>query len=109
MFIGGPFCFCWLLLLQDTILDFIHRSYHDNSGALIVPEHLRMPRDTSKGRLGNELKVYRSKNRYDFLRIQEKDVSFLDTHLWQLISLCRIFLSKDDCSPVLDWIRRTQA
>ncbi|XP_028763832.1 tRNA dimethylallyltransferase 9 [Neltuma alba] len=66
----------------DTILDFIYRSYHDNTGAVIVPEHLRMSRDASNGREANELKAYRSKN--------------------------RLFLNKDDCSPVLEWIRRTQ-
>ncbi|KAI9083600.1 hypothetical protein K1719_034542 [Acacia pycnantha] len=66
----------------DAILDFIHRSYHDNSGTLIVPEHLGMSRDAYNGREANELKAYRSKN--------------------------RLFLSKEDCVHVLDWIRRTQ-
>ncbi|XP_054815226.1 tRNA dimethylallyltransferase 9-like isoform X2 [Prosopis cineraria] len=63
----------------DTILDFIYESYHDKSGTLIVPEHLRMSRDVSNGREANDLKVYRPQN--------------------------RLFLNKEDCFPVLNWMK----
>ncbi|KAF7836663.1 tRNA dimethylallyltransferase 9 isoform X1 [Senna tora] len=47
----------------DTVLNFIHDAYHDWSGTLVVPEHLRMPRDISNRREATQLKSYRTKNR----------------------------------------------
>ncbi|KAK9269328.1 hypothetical protein L1049_001099 [Liquidambar formosana] len=68
---------------MEEVLDFIHDSYHDQSGTLVVPESLRMRKEISNNREISELKAYRTKNRH--------------------------FISREDCSGILDWIRRTQS
>lgn len=58
--------FCCLksgTILQEQVLNFIYDSYHDESGVLVVPESLRMKKDTSH-REASKLKGYRTKNRY---------------------------------------------
>ncbi|XP_027341663.1 tRNA dimethylallyltransferase 9 [Abrus precatorius] len=66
----------------ETILDFIHGSYYDRNGSLLVPEHLKMSRDISNHKEASKLKSYRTKNRH--------------------------FVNGEDCSHILDWIRKTQ-
>ncbi|KAJ1441689.1 tRNA dimethylallyltransferase 9 isoform X1, partial [Sesbania bispinosa] len=66
----------------ETILNFIHDAYHDRNGSFLVPEHLKMSKDISNHREATKLKAYRTKNRH--------------------------FVSGEDCSCVLDWIRKTQ-
>ncbi|XP_059444549.1 tRNA dimethylallyltransferase 9 isoform X2 [Corylus avellana] len=66
----------------EQVLNFIYDSYHDDSGVLVVPEALRMKKDLSGRRETAELKAYRTRNRH--------------------------FVSRQDCSDILDWIRRTQ-
>ncbi|XP_050247758.1 tRNA dimethylallyltransferase 9 isoform X1 [Quercus robur] len=65
----------------EQVLNFIYDSYHDESGVLVVPESLRMKKDTSH-REASKLKGYRTKNRH--------------------------FVSRHDCSDILDWMSRTQ-
>ncbi|KAI4322998.1 hypothetical protein L6164_022642 [Bauhinia variegata] len=65
----------------ETVLNFIHNAYLDESGTVVVPEHLRMSRDGSNRREALELKSYRTKNRH--------------------------FVNGEDCSHILDWIRKT--
>ncbi|XP_028077283.1 tRNA dimethylallyltransferase 9 isoform X1 [Camellia sinensis] len=66
---------------MDEVLNFIYDSYYNQNGSLTVPESLSMEREISSRRK-SELKGYRTKNRR--------------------------FISKYDCSGVLDWIRRTE-
>ncbi|XP_057952414.1 tRNA dimethylallyltransferase 9 [Malania oleifera] len=66
----------------EKVLNFIHDAYCDQAGTLVVPESLRMSKDISNHREISELKAYRTKNRH--------------------------FRRHEDCSDVLDWIRRTQ-
>ncbi|RDX98934.1 tRNA dimethylallyltransferase 9, partial [Mucuna pruriens] len=66
----------------ETILNFIDGAYNDWNGSLIVPEHLRMSRDISNCRETTQLKSYRTKNRH--------------------------FVNGEDCSYILNWIRKTQ-
>ncbi|KAJ7948724.1 tRNA dimethylallyltransferase 9 [Quillaja saponaria] len=66
----------------EKVLDFIYASYHDESETLVVPETLRMRKDIRNRREESELKSYHTKNRH--------------------------FTSREDCSHILDWIRRTQ-
>ncbi|KAF8024171.1 hypothetical protein BT93_F1384 [Corymbia citriodora subsp. variegata] len=66
----------------EKILNFICHAYHDQTGELNVPELLRMKKEISGHREVAELKAYRTKNRH--------------------------FVSREDCSDILDWIRRTQ-
>ncbi|XP_047334014.1 tRNA dimethylallyltransferase 9 [Impatiens glandulifera] len=67
---------------MEDVINFICNAYHDQSGNLIVPSSLRMKKDMDNHREIRQLKGYRPKN--------------------------RLFLSRDDCSGVLDWIRLTQ-
>ncbi|GMY32002.1 tRNA dimethylallyltransferase 9 isoform X1 [Fagus crenata] len=66
----------------DQVLDFIYNSYHEESGVLVVPESLGMKKDILRHREASKLQAYRTKNRH--------------------------FVSREDCSDILDWIRRTQ-
>ncbi|KAE9585153.1 putative tRNA dimethylallyltransferase [Lupinus albus] len=66
----------------ETVLNFIHDAYRDQSGSIAVPENLRMARDISNGREASLLKSYRTQNRH--------------------------FVNRDDCSPILDWISESQ-
>ncbi|XP_026406936.1 tRNA dimethylallyltransferase 9-like isoform X1 [Papaver somniferum] len=66
----------------EKVLDFISAAYHDQTGNIVVPESLRMKKELSNRKQISMLNSYRSKNRY--------------------------FVSREDCSDVLDWIRRTQ-
>ncbi|CAK9182939.1 unnamed protein product [Ilex paraguariensis] len=66
----------------ETVLSFICDAYHQQAGNLTVPESLTMKKDISNTREASELKVYRTKNRQ--------------------------FIRREDCSDILDWIRRTQ-
>ncbi|GMI63613.1 isopentenyltransferase 9, ARABIDOPSIS THALIANA ISOPENTENYLTRANSFERASE 9 [Hibiscus trionum] len=66
----------------DKVLNFIYDAYNDQSGTLCVPESLQMKKDTSSKREASDLKAYRAKNRH--------------------------FVHREDCSDILDWIRRTQ-
>ncbi|XP_056173357.1 tRNA dimethylallyltransferase 9 isoform X2 [Syzygium oleosum] len=68
--------------LQEKVLNFICHAYHDQTGELNVPESLRMKKEISGRREDAELKAYHTKNRH--------------------------FVSREDCSDILDWIRRTQ-
>ncbi|XP_020231384.1 tRNA dimethylallyltransferase 9 isoform X1 [Cajanus cajan] len=67
---------------METILNFIHGAYHDWNGSLLVPEHLRMSRDISNRKEATQIKSYRTKNRH--------------------------FVNGEDCSPILNWIKKTQ-
>ncbi|KAG4971754.1 hypothetical protein AAZX31_13G253700 [Glycine max] len=66
----------------ETILDFIHGAYHDWNGSILVPEDLRMSRDISNHRQAAQLKAYRTRNRH--------------------------FVNGEDCTHILNWIRKTQ-
>lgn len=66
----------------EKVLDCICHAYHDQTGELNVPEALRMKKEISGRREDAELKAYHTKNRH--------------------------FISREDCSDILDWIRRTQ-
>ncbi|CAB4277390.1 unnamed protein product [Prunus armeniaca] len=66
----------------ETVLNFIYDAYHDKSENLVVPESLRMKKELSSRREESELKGYRTQNRH--------------------------FVRREDCSDILDWIRRTQ-
>uniref|UniRef100_A0A0A9DJL3 IPT n=1 Tax=Arundo donax TaxID=35708 RepID=A0A0A9DJL3_ARUDO len=63
----------------EAVVQFICDAYHD-CGARVVPESLEMKRESCMLK-SRDLKTYRSEN--------------------------RVFLGDDDCSYVLDWIRRT--
>ncbi|XP_052178285.1 tRNA dimethylallyltransferase 9 isoform X2 [Diospyros lotus] len=62
----------------EKVLNFICEAYYDQTGNLTVPRSLSMEREISDRYQLSELKAYGPKN------------------------------SRDDCSGVLDWIRRTQ-
>ncbi|XP_062233996.1 tRNA dimethylallyltransferase 9 [Phragmites australis] len=64
----------------EAVVQFICDAYHDY-GARVVPESLEMKRESCMLK-SRDLKTYRSEN--------------------------KVFLGDDDCSHVLDWIRRTQ-
>ncbi|RLN28947.1 hypothetical protein C2845_PM05G00440 [Panicum miliaceum] len=64
----------------EEVVQFICDAYHDR-GARVVPESLEMKRESCMHKT-RDLKTYRSKN--------------------------RVFRGDDDCSHILDWIRRTQ-
>uniref|UniRef100_A0A0D9WUE4 tRNA dimethylallyltransferase n=1 Tax=Leersia perrieri TaxID=77586 RepID=A0A0D9WUE4_9ORYZ len=64
----------------DEIARFICDAYHD-SGPRLLPESLEMKRESCRHE-SRDLKTYRSEN--------------------------KVFRGDDDCSHVLDWIRRTQ-
>ncbi|MQL88163.1 hypothetical protein Taro_020718 [Colocasia esculenta] len=66
----------------EEVLSFIYDSYKDSSGNLMVPRSLRMKRDVSDRRESYELKSYRPQN--------------------------KVFAREEDCSHILEWIRRTQ-
>ncbi|KAM1805102.1 hypothetical protein ACFX12_030892 [Malus domestica] len=66
----------------ETVLDFIYDAYHENTENLVVPESLRMKKELTSHREVAELKAYRPKN-------------------WH-------FIRCEDCSDILDWIRKTQ-
>lgn len=51
-------------ILQEQVMNFIYDAYHEKSGALVVPESLRMKKDISNRRETSELKAYRTRNRY---------------------------------------------
>lgn len=53
-------------ILQDMVLDFIHDAYHGQTGTLVVPKSLTMKKELSNSRDINELKAYRTKNRYNW-------------------------------------------
>ncbi|PON98409.1 isopentenyltransferase [Trema orientale] len=65
----------------EQVLNFIHSAYHDKSGTVVVPEGLKMRKETSH-REASELKAYRTRNRQ--------------------------FVRREDCSQILEWIRETQ-
>lgn len=68
----------------DEVLDFIHDSYHDEKSTdLMVPEVLRMRRDGTSHHEEKKLKRYRPIN--------------------------LLFTRSEDCSEILDWIRKTQS
>ncbi|XP_008811491.1 tRNA dimethylallyltransferase 9 isoform X3 [Phoenix dactylifera] len=66
----------------EKVIDFICNAYYDQSGALVVPESLKMKKDNNGQRETYELKSYRTKN--------------------------KLFIGDLDCHHVLNWIRRTQ-
>ncbi|KAL5736477.1 hypothetical protein ACOSP7_030842 [Xanthoceras sorbifolium] len=66
----------------EHVLDFIVDAYHDQTGNLVVPKTLQMEKGLSSRRDVSELKAYRTKNRH--------------------------FVSREDCSDILDWIETTQ-
>ncbi|KAF8411030.1 hypothetical protein HHK36_003569 [Tetracentron sinense] len=65
----------------EEVLNFVCDAHQDQTGSLMVPESLKMKKDISSRREIAELKAYRTKNRH--------------------------FTRHEDCSDVLDWIRRT--
>ncbi|XP_072967734.1 tRNA dimethylallyltransferase 9 [Typha angustifolia] len=65
----------------EKVVDFICDAYHDQNGT-VVPESLKMKKELTGRQESYELKSYRTKN--------------------------RLFISDEDCSSVLEWIRRTQ-
>ncbi|OMO74845.1 tRNA isopentenyltransferase [Corchorus capsularis] len=66
----------------EKVLDCIYDAYKDESGNLYLPEFLQMKKDLSNRKEASELKAYRTRNRH--------------------------FVHREDCSDILDWIRRTQ-
>ncbi|XVF18719.1 hypothetical protein REPUB_Repub11eG0047100 [Reevesia pubescens] len=66
----------------DKVIDFIYDAYNDKSGTLVLPESLQMKKDVSNRREAFKLKAYRAQNRH--------------------------FVHHEDCSDILEWIRRTQ-
>ncbi|XP_077226807.1 isopentenyltransferase 9 [Tasmannia lanceolata] len=74
----------WLDAAQplEKVLDFILDAYRNETGKVVVPESLRMEKDVTSRQETYELKSYRTKNRY--------------------------FVRHEDCSLVLDWVRKTQ-
>lgn len=66
----------------EKVLKFIYDAYHDQTGTLVIPDSLKMNKDITNHREASELKGYRTRNRQ--------------------------FLSCEDCSDILDWIRATQ-
>lgn len=71
----------WLDASQplEKVLNFILDAYHDKSGKIIVPESLRMDKDVTNRKEAIALKSYRTRN--------------------------RLFVTREDCSHVLDWVR----
>uniref|UniRef100_A0A6N2NER0 tRNA dimethylallyltransferase n=1 Tax=Salix viminalis TaxID=40686 RepID=A0A6N2NER0_SALVM len=66
----------------EKVLSCVHDAYNDQTGSFVVPESLRMKKDMTSKRDALQLKAYRTKNRH--------------------------FVSRNDCSDILDWIRTTQ-
>ncbi|KAL5564444.1 hypothetical protein UlMin_027608 [Ulmus minor] len=66
----------------EKVLDFIYDAYHDETGTVAVPDWLKMRREMTNRREVAQMKAYRTKNRY--------------------------FVRGEDCSPILDWISKTQ-
>ncbi|KAL3503147.1 hypothetical protein ACH5RR_037596 [Cinchona calisaya] len=67
---------------MEKVLKFIYDSYHDENGYLKVPKSLAMNKNASNRKEEIELKAYRTKNRQ--------------------------FIRYEDCSDVLDWMRRAE-
>ncbi|KAJ6776111.1 hypothetical protein OIU74_000317 [Salix koriyanagi] len=67
---------------MEKVLSCVHDAYNDQTGSFVVPESLRMKKDMTSKRDVLQLKAYRTKNRH--------------------------FVSRNDCSDILDWIRTTQ-
>ncbi|KAK1297516.1 tRNA dimethylallyltransferase 9 [Acorus calamus] len=84
----------WLNAKQplERVLEFIYGAYHDEVSEIRVPEWLAMNKDVTGRRETNELKTYRETNELKTYRTKT-----------------RHFVRKEDCSHVLDWVRRTQA
>lgn len=93
-------------IMQDQVLNFIYDAYYDKTEVLVVPESLRMKKDVSNRRETSELKAYRTKNRYEMLISNIK--LFVAKRLRGFLYMQRHFISRQDCSHILDWIRRTQ-
>lgn len=53
-----------MFILQEKVLDFIYEAYQDRSENVVVPDLLKMRKETSH-REGAALKAYRTKNRYE--------------------------------------------
>ncbi|XP_038689604.1 tRNA dimethylallyltransferase 9 isoform X1 [Tripterygium wilfordii] len=66
----------------EEVVNFICGAYHDQSRTLVVPESLKMKKGITNRREASALNKYHPKNRH--------------------------FISREDCSDILDWIRRTQ-
>ncbi|XP_062097009.1 tRNA dimethylallyltransferase 9 [Humulus lupulus] len=66
----------------DKVLNFIHDAYNDKSGDIVVPDRLKMKKETGH-REASELKAYRTRNRQ--------------------------YVRREDCSEILEWIRETQS
>ncbi|GAB2284420.1 tRNA dimethylallyltransferase 9 [Dionaea muscipula] len=64
---------------MEKVLSFIHDTYLNQSGRLLVPESLKLKRDLTTRREIAELKAYRTANRY--------------------------FTGREDCADILAWIR----
>lgn len=64
------------------VTNFICNAYHAQAGSLVVPESLRMKKETTGRREALELKSYRAQ--------------------------LKLFVHDEDCNHVLNWIRRTQ-
>ncbi|KAB1216518.1 tRNA dimethylallyltransferase 9 [Morella rubra] len=90
----------------DQVLNFIYDAYYDKTEVLVVPESLRMKKDVSNRRETSKLKAYRTKNRYEMLISNIK--LFVAKRLRGFLYMQRHFISRQDCSHILDWIRRTQ-
>ncbi|XP_051126889.1 tRNA dimethylallyltransferase 9 [Andrographis paniculata] len=66
----------------ENVLSFICDAYEDQTGKLEVPRSLRMEKDMSNLKEVRLLKAYRPKNRH--------------------------FMSREDCSNILEWVRKNQ-
>ncbi|XAR56484.1 tRNA dimethylallyltransferase [Bertholletia excelsa] len=66
----------------EKVLNFIYDAYYDQTGSLTVPKSLSIEKDISDRREISKLKSYRTENRH--------------------------FISRENCSGILDWISRTQ-
>ncbi|XP_068664424.1 tRNA dimethylallyltransferase 9 [Aristolochia californica] len=74
----------WLDASQplETVLNYILDAYHDQTRGLVVPSVIKMDRGVSSRKEIFDLKTYRTSN--------------------------RVFVQPEDCSHILDWVRRTQ-
>ncbi|KAL4204633.1 hypothetical protein AMTRI_Chr01g132970 [Amborella trichopoda] len=67
---------------METVLDFIVKSYVDQTISLDVPKQLRINKDLSTQREVLDMKSYQTRNRH--------------------------FVQRDDCARILEWIKKTQ-
>lgn len=95
--------------MQDKVLNFVHNSYHNETGNVNVPASLRMKKEASNRQESAELKAYRTRNRY---AIYDCNIIILLRQFLFILDLSfsimlRHFIGREDCTDVLEWIKRT--